>query len=39
MTDAETESGTPERVGKWIGEILAALIVIAVVVMMIAQFA
>jgi hypothetical protein len=29
----------PERIGKAIGDVLAALIIIAVIVMMIAQFA
>ena len=39
MTEAETEVGMPERIGKAIGDVLAALIIIAVIVMMIAQFA
>jgi hypothetical protein len=39
MTQADTETGTPERIGKWIGDIIAALIMISVVVMMIVQFA
>jgi hypothetical protein len=39
MTDVETEVGTPERIGRVIGETLAALIILAVVVMMIVQFA
>lgn len=39
MTEVETETGMPERIGKVIGDVLAALIVIAVIVMMIKQFA
>ena len=39
MTQAETEIGTPERIGKAIGDVLAALVVIAVIVMMMKQFA
>jgi hypothetical protein len=39
VTEAETEVGMPERIGKAIGDVLAALIIIAVIVMMIAQFA
>ncbi len=39
MTETETEVGMPERIGKAIGDVLAALIIIAVIVMMIAQFA
>lgn len=39
MTQAETEIGTPERIGKAIGDVLAALVVIAVIVMMVKQFA
>jgi hypothetical protein len=36
---SETETGTPERIGKIIGDVLAGLIVLAVIVMMIKQFA
>ena len=39
MTDIETEIGTPERIGKTIGDVLAALIMLAVLVMMVKQFA
>ena len=39
MTEVETVEGTPERVGKIIGDVLAALIVLAVLVMMVKQFA
>ena len=39
VTETETEVGMPERIGKAIGDVLAALIIIAVIVMMIAQFA
>jgi hypothetical protein len=38
-TEIEVEVGTPERIGKALGDILAALVVIAVLVMMIKQFA
>ena len=39
MSDVETEMGTPERIGKTIGDVLAALIMLAVLVMMVKQFA
>jgi hypothetical protein len=39
MTKTEIEVGMPERIGKALGDILAALVVIAVLVMMVAQFA
>ena len=39
MTDVETETGTPERIGKLIGDVLSALIVLAGLVMMVVQFA
>jgi len=39
MTQTETEIGTPERIGKAVGDVLAALIIVAVIAMMIAQFA
>ena len=38
-TDHPASAETPERIGKWIGDIIAALIMISVVVMMIVQFA
>jgi len=39
MANAPVETGMPERIGKLIGDVLAGLIIIAVVVMMIAKFA
>ena len=39
MADMETDEGTPERIGKIIGDVLAGLIVLAVLVMMVVQFA
>ena len=39
MTEVATVEGTPERIGKIIGDVLAALIVLAVLVMMVKQFA
>ena len=39
MTEVETVEGTPERIGKLIGDVLSALIVLAVLVMMVVQFA
>ena len=39
MAQVETENGTPERIGKLIGDVLSALIVLAVLVMMVVQFA
>ena len=39
MTEVETVEGTPERIGKIIGDVLSALIVLAVLVMMVVQFA
>jgi hypothetical protein len=39
MADVKTENGMPERIGKLVGDALAALIMIAVIVMMIHQFA
>ena len=38
MADMETVEGTPERIGKIIGDVLAGLIVLAVLVMMVKQF-
>ena len=39
MTEVETVEGTPERIGKLIGTILAGLVVLAVVAIMVRQFA
>ena len=39
MAEIETVEGTPERISKAIGDILATLIVVAVIVMMVKQFA
>ena len=39
MANVETETGTPERIGKIIGDVIAGLIVLAVLVMMVKQFA
>ena len=39
MADVKAENGMPERIGKLVGDALSALIVIAVIVMMINQFA
>ena len=39
MAQVETENGTPERIGKLIGDVIAGLIVLAVIVMMVKQFA
>ena len=39
MTEVETVEGMPERIGKVIGNVLAALIVLSVLVMMVMQFA
>ena len=39
MTHVQPENGAPERIGKLIGTILAALVVLAVVAIMVRQFA
>ena len=39
MTHVQPENGAPERIGKLIGDVLSALIVLAVLVMMVVQFA
>jgi hypothetical protein len=40
MSETTTAAdGVPERIGKWIGDGLAGLIMLAIVVMMIVQFA
>jgi len=39
MTEVETVEGMPERIGKILGDVLAALIVLGVLVMMVKQFA
>jgi hypothetical protein len=39
MSDVQHENGAPERIGKLIGIALAALVVLAVVAIMIRQFA
>ena len=39
MTQIQPETGAPERIGKAIGTILAGLVVLAVVAIMIHQFA
>lgn len=39
MSETTTETGTPERIGKLIGDVLAGLIMLSFVVMMIVQFA
>jgi len=38
MTHVQPENGAPERIGKLIGTILAALVVLAVLVVMVRQF-
>jgi hypothetical protein len=38
MTESATENGMPERIGKVIGDVLAAFIALAIIVMMIEQF-
>jgi hypothetical protein len=39
MTHVQPENGAPERIGKLIGTILAGLVVLAVVAIMVRQFA
>jgi hypothetical protein len=39
MTQVQPENGTPERIGKLIGTVLAVLVVLAVIVVMVRQFA
>lgn len=39
MTKVEPGNGAPERIGKIIGTLLAALVVLAVAVIMVRQFA
>ena len=38
MTEVETVEGMPERIGKIIGDVLAGLVVLGVLVMMVKQF-
>jgi len=39
MTKVQPAAGAPERIGKMIGTVLSGLVVLAVVVMMVRQFA
>ena len=39
MTHGEPESGAPERIGKLIGTALAGLVVLAILAIMVRQFA
>jgi hypothetical protein len=39
MTEVQPENGAPERIGKLIGGVLAALVVLAVLAIMVRQFA